>query len=102
MIDYRPSLDEQLSSLGERARQLRLLRRLGQAELAERAGVGLATVARFEKSGTASIENVLRIATALHADAAFDQLFAAPAFASLDDALARPFVASRKRAPRRT
>jgi hypothetical protein len=61
----------------------------------------VATVHRFEKTGTASIENVLRIATALRAEAGFEKLFEAPAFTSLDEALARPVAAKRQRAPRR-
>jgi transcriptional regulator with XRE-family HTH domain len=88
--------------MGKRARQLRLLRKLRQSELATRAGIGVATVQRFEKTGTASIENVLRIATALSAEAVFDKLFEPPAYASLDEALARPAVTARRRAPRRT
>ena len=100
MIIYIKAFRETLSALGERARQLRLLRKLQQAELAAHAGVGVATVHRFEKTGTASIETVLRIATALNADGAFEKLFEAPAYASLDEALARPDV-KRRRAPRR-
>ncbi len=87
--------------MGERARQLRLIRKLGQADLAVRAGVGVATVRRFEKTGTASIENVLRIATALNAEVPFDQLFEPPAYASLDEALARTAARPRQRAPRK-
>lgn len=100
MIAYTRPFRETLAALGERVRQLRLLRKLQQAELAARAGVGIATVHRFEKTGTASIETVLRIATALNAEAAFEKLFEAPAYASLDEALARPEV-KRRRAPRR-
>jgi transcriptional regulator with XRE-family HTH domain len=101
MIDYRKSFGETLSAVGERARKLRLLRKLRQEELATRAGVGVATIHRFEKTGTASIENVLRIATALNAEPAFEKLFELPAFTSLDEALARPEVTTRQRAPRR-
>ncbi len=100
MISYTKPFRETLAALGERARQLRLLRELQQEELAARAGIGVATVHRFEKTGTASIETVLRIATALNAEAAFEKLFEAPAYASLDEALARPEV-KRRRAPRR-
>lgn len=100
MIIYPRTFKDTLSGLGERARQLRLLRNLGQAELATHAGVGVATVRRFERSGTASMENVLRIAMALNAERAFDHLFEAPAYRSLDDALARPETAARQRAPR--
>ena len=92
---------ETLRAVGARARELRLSQGLLQEELAEHAGVGLATVRRFEKAGRASIENVLRIATALSAEGVFDQMFEAPPYASLDEALARPKVTARRRARRR-
>jgi transcriptional regulator with XRE-family HTH domain len=101
MIDYSGSFQETLRALGARARELRLLRNLPQEELAARAGLGIATVRRFEKTGKASIEGVLRIATALGAEQAFDKLFEAPAYTSLDEALARPEVTMRRRAPRK-
>jgi len=94
------STRERLRALGGRAVQLRLQRAMGQIELAARAGVGIATVRRFEKTGSATIENVLRIATALHADDGFDRLFELPPYASIDEALARP-ARLRRRAPRR-
>jgi transcriptional regulator with XRE-family HTH domain len=100
VIDYGKSFQETLRALGVRARHLRLIRQLRQEELATRAGVGIATVRRFEKTGTASIENVLRIATALNADRAFDKLFEPPAYASIEEALARPDGVARQRAPK--
>jgi transcriptional regulator with XRE-family HTH domain len=90
-----------LAALGERARQLRLLRELRQDELASRAGVGVATVHRFEKTGTAALENVLRIAAALGAEDGFERLFEAPPYASIDDALARTEKPKRRNARRR-
>jgi transcriptional regulator with XRE-family HTH domain len=102
VIDYGPPFQETLRAVGDRARQLRLVRKLRQDELAARAGIGVATVHRFEKTGTASFENVLRIATALQAEAGFDQLFELPAYRSLEEALERPAVARRQLAPRRT
>lgn len=100
MIYYcRPNQDI-LHALGERAQQLRLIRGLRQEELAARAGVGIATVRRFEKTGAASIQNVLRIATALGAELAFDNLFEAPQFASIDEALSRSAITRRRRAAR--
>jgi transcriptional regulator with XRE-family HTH domain len=95
------SFQETLRALGARARALRLIREWSQAELASRAGIGVATVQRFEKTGTASLENLVRIASALQATAGFDRLFEAPRYASLDDALARPQLTARQRAPRR-
>ena len=79
-----------LESLGRRARQLRILRNLQQRELAARSGVSLGTVQRLERTGSASIEKILRIATALGAEEPFETLFAPPAFKSLDEALSRP------------
>jgi transcriptional regulator with XRE-family HTH domain len=101
MIVYASDPEALLRAVGERARQLRLLRKLQQVELAERAGVGVATVHRFETLGMVSMENALKIAMALHAEAAFEKLFEAPAYASLEEALARPDVIKRRRVSRR-
>jgi transcriptional regulator with XRE-family HTH domain len=94
--------EETLRRLGARARELRVLRGLRQEELAGRAGVGLMTVRRFEQGGRASIENVLRIATALGAEEAFEALFQAPKYRSLDEALTarEPSKVRRVRRPR--
>jgi len=97
MVAYESTLQD----LGERARALRVLRVLRQDELAQRAGVGLMTVRRFEHTGRASMENVLRIATALGADDAFAQLFQAPKFRTLDEALAQPQARKVQRVRRR-
>src|SRR5689334_20718474 len=100
MIDYLNSFQETLQALGKRSRRLRLIRNLRQEELASRAGVGIATIRRFEKTGSASIETVLRIASALGVELSFDKLFEAPPYVSIDEALTRQQVAQRKRAPR--
>ena len=86
MVDF----EDILAGLAERARALRVLRRLRQEELAVRAGVGVMTVRRFEKTGRASMENVLRIAVALRAETGFESLFQAPKYRTLDEALAEP------------
>jgi transcriptional regulator with XRE-family HTH domain len=86
-----------LQALGKRARELRMLRELRQSELAARAGLAPGTVQRFERTGRASIENVLRIASVLGADEGFQTLFALPRYRTLDEALARPAAARRQR-----
>jgi transcriptional regulator with XRE-family HTH domain len=88
-----------LENLGHRAKALRISQNLQQSELATRAGLGVGTVTRFERTGKASIENVLRIATVLRAEGAFDELFAPAKYRTLDEALAVP--ATRKRVRRR-
>ncbi len=90
-----------LRRLGDRARALRLARDLQQDELATRAGLAPSTVMRFEQTGRASIENVLRIATALGADEPFDALFAPPKYRSIDEALAPTASPPRQRVRRR-
>jgi transcriptional regulator with XRE-family HTH domain len=91
-----------LAAVGSRARELRILRGLQQAELASRAGLTRGTVVRFEQTGRASLENVLRIAAALGAEGPFDELFAPPRYRTLDEALARPAARKRRRVRRRT
>ena len=90
-----------LLALGQRARQLRLLRDLQQRELASRAGIGIGTVRRFERTGRVSVESALRIATALGVDEGFARLFEPPKYSTLDEALARPPKVERQRVRRR-
>ncbi len=96
-MQYMESYESILQALGRRARELRMLRELKQGELAARAGLAPGTVLRFEQTGKASIENVLRIAMVLGAEDAFERLFELPKYRTLDEALARPAVAERKR-----
>lgn len=84
------SYKETLAALGQRARALRVLRELRQSEVAQRAGLAIGTLVRFEQTGRASIENVLRIATVLGADEAFEKLFEPPHYRTLDEALQSP------------
>ena len=81
------AFSEVLTQLGQRARALRLIRNLTQSQLAKQAGVGVATLHRFEKTGQISLDNALRISTALGAEEGFRLLFAAPPYATLDEAL---------------
>ena len=90
-----------LLELGRRARELRILRDLRQGELAARAGLAPGTVLRVERTGRASVENVLRIATVLGAEESFDKLFELPKYRTLDEALARPPPRQRVRNRRR-
>lgn len=79
---------------------MRLHANLTQATLAKRAGLGLATVQRFEKHGQAGFDAVLAIAWVLRAEAGFEKLFELPPFRTIDEALAQEQVATRKRARR--
>ena len=50
--------------LAERARELRLTRNMRQTDLAERSGVTLASVRRFEKEGEVSLKNFAALVAA--------------------------------------
>lgn len=68
-----------------RLRELRLRAGWRQLTLAERAGVSLATVRRFERDGQTTLANLLRLC---HALGVLDQcagLFAAPVLSSMHD-----------------
>jgi transcriptional regulator with XRE-family HTH domain len=90
-----------LLAIARRARTLRLHHNLSQAELARRAGVGLATVQRFEATGQAGFDVVARLGWVLRAEGQFDGLFSLPAFQSIDEALAQEAIVTRQRARRR-
>lgn len=62
--------------LGQRLKQHRLSQNLTQAQLAERAGVGLSTVRRVELGKGGSLDNIIRITIALGRVNEFAELFA--------------------------
>lgn len=73
--------------VSSRARQLRLQKGLTQSGLARRSGVPLGTLKRFEHTGQIAFVSLVRIAMALGQERAFDTLFAAQEFKSMDDVL---------------
>lgn len=71
-------------TLSQRAREARLATNLTQAGLASRAGVSVGSLKRFEQTGAASLEAVIRIAIALRLEQGFDAVFQSPQLSSLD------------------
>lgn len=61
--------------IAQRAKAQRLALNLSQQELAERSGVSLGSVKRFESTGHISLKSLLEIALVLSAMPAFDALF---------------------------
>jgi transcriptional regulator with XRE-family HTH domain len=86
--------------LAGRVRALRLERTWTQQEMADRAGLTLATYRRFERTGRIALERLLRIAVVLDARAGFDQLFAIPPAQSLAELAKRTHNVDRKRGRR--
>lgn len=65
---------EVAKALAHRLREHRLAQNLTQLELAGRAGLSKGMVANFEKTGTASLENFLKLVMALGLVAEFNEL----------------------------
>ena len=73
------------ASLGAKAKALRLAAGWKRATLAERAGVTEASLKRFERTGLASLELVLRVAFALGRLGEFGGLLEPPPARSIDE-----------------
>jgi len=78
---YTPA--EVARQLGERVAQLRLARNWKRETLAERAGVSVFLIKRFESGGQVSLENLLKLALALDCLAQFAALLQPPPVRSL-------------------
>ena len=60
---------------------------LTQAQLAEKSGVSLASIKRFERIHQISLASLVNIAFALRCEQDFDALFARQEYASIDDVI---------------
>lgn len=82
------------------ARVRRLAANLTQEGLAQRSGVSLGTLKKFERTGGISLKSLLNIAMALDATRGFESLFNADASSSvlsLDELLTQPKARKRGR-----
>jgi HTH-type transcriptional regulator/antitoxin HipB len=84
-------------TLAARVKALRLAQGWKQETLAERSGVSLASLRRFETSGRISLQYLLRLAFALHRLDDFDALLQAPRASSLAELEAAEKPTSRRR-----
>ncbi len=84
MAEYSLQTPEKVSvDLAARMRRLRLARGWRQRTLAERSGVSLGSLRRFETSGKVSLQNLLKLAFALRRLDDFDAVFQAPRASSM-------------------
>lgn len=87
-------MPEEISvKLGDKAKALRLLAGWKRATLAVRAGVSESSLKRFEKTGQASLDLVLRVALSLGRLSEFEALLEPPparSIAELDRQTGRP------------
>ena len=71
---YTPS--EITNILGKRLKQQRLYQNLTQAELSQKAGIGLSTISRIESGEGGTLDNVIRYAMSVGLVNEFANLFA--------------------------
>jgi transcriptional regulator with XRE-family HTH domain len=83
--------------LADRIKALRLLRAWTRSTLAQRAGVTAASLKRFETSGRASLELVLKVAHALARLDEFGKLLQPPPAQSIEELQQRAAKPARKR-----
>ncbi len=84
-------------ALAGRARELRLVRGWRQVTLAERSGVSLGSLRRFETTGRISLDNLLKLASALDQLGDFEALFQRPRARSMEELEAREAKLDRQR-----
>lgn len=73
------------ANIRDAARGRRIALNLTQSDLANRSGVPLATLKRFEQTGQVSLAALLQVASALDALDSFTVLFPPPELRTLDD-----------------
>jgi len=71
----------------ERLRARRREGKISQSALAERSGVSLGSIKRFEDSGEISLSSLLRIAAILGYETDFDKLFERKNYQSLEEVI---------------
>ena len=73
--------------ISQRVRKRRREAKISQAELAQRSGVSLGSIKRFENSGEISLTSLLRISAVLGYENDFFKLFEHKNYQSLDEIL---------------
>jgi transcriptional regulator with XRE-family HTH domain len=83
--------------LGLRCQELRLSRNLRRITLAEKAGVSVESIKRFETQGEVSLHNLVLLCLALNCTAEIETLFKSDTPQSIDEILQLQQSASKKR-----
>jgi len=92
--------DEVARDLAEKARQVRLARKWKQSTLAERSGVTLASLRRFERTGQVSLSNLLKLSFSLGRLDDFEPLLRVPEAGSVRELEDRESVSKPQRGTR--
>ena len=75
------------NEVASNVQKLRKRKKISQKELAERSGVSLGSIKRFEQTGEISLQSLTKIAIALRAEDELESLFTSANFESIEEIL---------------
>ena len=77
--------DDIAKTIADDFRKRRIEKNLTRGQLAERSGVAVSNIVRFEQKGLISLKNLIGIAMAMGYTAEVKQLFAEPKYSTMDE-----------------
>ena len=84
---YQKTWKEINNEIASNVQKLRKRKKISQKELAERSGVSLGSIKRFEQTGEISLQSLTKIAIALRAEDELESLFTSANFESIEEIL---------------
>ena len=84
---YQKTWKEINNEVASNVQKLRKRKKISQKELAERSGVSLGSIKRFEQTGEISLQSLTKIAIALRAEEELESLFTNANFESIEEIL---------------
>lgn len=79
--------NEIAKNLTEKIKQQRKRLKISQQELAQKSGVSLGSIKRFETKHEVSLQSLIKIAIVLDLDASFENLFSKKTYTSIDEVI---------------
>ena len=84
---YQKTWKEINNEVASNVQRLRKRKKISQKELAEKSGVSLGSIKRFEQTGEISLQSLTKIAIALRAEDELESLFTSANFESIEEIL---------------
>ena len=84
---YQKTWKEINNEIASNVQRLRKRKKISQKELAEKSGVSLGSIKRFEQTGEISLQSLTKIAIALRAEDELESLFTSANFESIEEIL---------------
>ncbi len=84
---YQKTWKEINNEIASNVQKLRKRKKISQKELAEKSGVSLGSIKRFEQTGEISLQSLTKIAIALRAEDELESLFTSANFESIEEIL---------------